>query len=1814
MEVRPGAGHGPADPAPDIMNDPQYNPHTEGSEDGGVEPDTCRICRGEATEKEPLFYPCKCSGSIKFVHQNCLMDWLSHSQKKHCELCKTPFRFTKLYSPKMPDTLPTDVFLRQFAIHGFKNVAVWLRACLVVTVWLGCLPYLIRQFWRFLFWFSDGGWPPSKHNMISTAINSTALQALKKAAELQLAYLAANGTSSVTPLLPIQTTPSSFSSIIDKFMDLMTPIVQNLNESTVDPLAAGFFKSLSYPFRLQNAAIPDDTFNATNVSQLFTDSSTALRKPSLLSDVPFLKNLTRSMEFNQLVITIAEGYVISIVVVVCFILVFLIREWVVQQQPGINMGAGFNAEAAAAGRPWNPPNIPDNNRQAPPEAQPEAAQRAAENAQDHNPLEVDQRPIARPRRRIGNLPRENQANQETNSVQNVRVFDPTLYVDLPDLPQYAEARQRQWEALNRRPQTETWRWSEESPRNTEEFMSIWRRADGDLEEILRIIERENLTDQMRYWVNAIQQRLIMSTAPLGTKPPSQRRLNELIVRNGSSGDLISNPEGSRSDAVEQEPARERSSSTSKMTEANSFQSDPPVSSSTMDSFISKYKPEGEAIRSSTSSGSWVDVPELPLNENSSLGTGNVPNKSNEEDSMEHSIDKGKGKAKEEAGEPLYDPTSGVLPALDWLPSHSAANLRPRAVSDGPPPKDNISLLGSNNWTFSNISDVDDLPSGGESQTKKAESYTSSTNVDRPQNLMVEDPSAASHVVSRHHNVNHPISIEPTTNSAEDEGHLQIQGQDGVVRGYANWEEVFAANPVEDADSDAAVDGSSTHEAAEANPFAPDTLLPEPRGPAALPVNEPQGFIGRVADWLWGAVGDNAQEAEQRPDDEQVVEDLAAEAPFVPVAQPNLDNRDDGVAPQQDREVVEAAIAAGIDPNDPDGIDDAEDFEGIMELIGMRGPIFGLLQNALFSAFLLALTVAFGVWIPYSIGRITVLLVANPGPTLKLPLRLIYGGAAFIQDMALAALGVLSYCLVLPIRIWALYNNNADSSFKLKSSILSSEALRISNGATDRILDGTISVIVNIADSDMFTFSAASHEALLLIKSTISDAFITVEHTVSFIYGGEYNITPGAFRQLISDILQISSSALSALLQILARPNSWVISFEVTPRSIPLDPQLSIWDGVDRFWATLIGYITLTTLGALYVHKSSPFSTTQAGREWEATMLDILNQAGGVMKVILIISIEMLVFPLYCGLLLDAALLPLFDNATIMSRIQFTMTSPLTSIFVHWFVGTCYMFHFALFVSMCRKIMRKGVLYFIRDPDDPTFHPVRDVLERNVATQLRKILFSALVYGALVVICLGGVVWGLAYSFKGVLPIHWSSNEPVLEFPIDLLFYNFLMPLAVKFFKPSDGLHAMYDWWFHQCARMLRLTWFMFGERRQDEEGYAVRRRWMDVLKGLEGESAHPRDQPPEAVFNENPELNVYFRKDGRYVRAPASDQVRIPKGTDVFLEVTETNDRVDGRWDRPDGLHGRNSESFKQVYVPPWFRLRIFIFILFIWLFAAATGLSITIVPLVFGRQVFTRLIPTHVKKNDVYAFSIGIYILGSTLYILLHLRQGIRYILNALSIDGDVPQQAIRRATAVGVRVAKIVWTHTGFLIILPTLLALVVEFYFIVPIHTYWAPEEQHTIHFVQSWTLGLLYVKLTSQAILWYENSRPAEALRAITRDGYFNPDARLATRSFILPGSVVLSTSIVIPWLLASFMASTVYKSTPEQHKLLYRYSYPAFLLLGILAIAGFALRRMVREWQQKIKDEVYLIGERLHNFSGNSKSGSVSVPNTRRIDA
>lgn len=81
-----------------------------------VEGNHCRFCWGaENTEENPCIVPCKCSGSVGFIHYNCLKNWLLTKQQKkesehlismywktfECEICK----FAYPYLFKVDDTV-----------------------------------------------------------------------------------------------------------------------------------------------------------------------------------------------------------------------------------------------------------------------------------------------------------------------------------------------------------------------------------------------------------------------------------------------------------------------------------------------------------------------------------------------------------------------------------------------------------------------------------------------------------------------------------------------------------------------------------------------------------------------------------------------------------------------------------------------------------------------------------------------------------------------------------------------------------------------------------------------------------------------------------------------------------------------------------------------------------------------------------------------------------------------------------------------------------------------------------------------------------------------------------------------------------------------------------------------------------------------------------------------------------------------------------------------------------------------------------------------------------------------------------------------------------------------------------------------------------------------------------------------------------------------------------------------------------------------------------------------------------------------------
>ncbi len=85
----------------------------------------CKICLSEEDSENPMISPCKCTGSMQYIHLNCLKEWLEG--KKHmketsqvnsyiwkgleCEICKHPYEdIIKLKDGK-------EVSLLNYTVH-----------------------------------------------------------------------------------------------------------------------------------------------------------------------------------------------------------------------------------------------------------------------------------------------------------------------------------------------------------------------------------------------------------------------------------------------------------------------------------------------------------------------------------------------------------------------------------------------------------------------------------------------------------------------------------------------------------------------------------------------------------------------------------------------------------------------------------------------------------------------------------------------------------------------------------------------------------------------------------------------------------------------------------------------------------------------------------------------------------------------------------------------------------------------------------------------------------------------------------------------------------------------------------------------------------------------------------------------------------------------------------------------------------------------------------------------------------------------------------------------------------------------------------------------------------------------------------------------------------------------------------------------------------------------------------------------------------------------------------------------------------------
>jgi len=403
------------------------------------------------------------------------------------------------------------------------------------------------------------------------------------------------------------------------------------------------------------------------------------------------------------------------------------------------------------------------------------------------------------------------------------------------------------------------------------------------------------------------------------------------------------------------------------------------------------------------------------------------------------------------------------------------------------------------------------------------------------------------------------------------------------------------------------------------------------------------------------------------------------------------------------------------------------------------------------------------------------------------------------------------------------------------------------------------------------------------------------------------------------------------------------------------------------------------------------------------------------KVVFFIFIELAIFPMFCGVLIVFCTLPILGpDSTIKSHYDFFINNIWISQFLYWLAGTSFMFQLALYVGTLKEILRPGALWFVSDPNDPQFQPIKEIIEKPVFYQLRKLFNSGLMYLALIFGSIGGTVvllqiigilWiyifnhGNPYGIGMIWPLNYEYSNSAIQFPADLILYLLLVPFVVNVSNTKTFVKKAIEVWFRKVSHWLHISEYMFKGKFEDEESDDEDDGEEDILN----EQASSNDVKKGDVFetevdgnvnvnsndnendtsivndNDNEDSNIppmtiennknetksrrKHRRQHRRLRVPNTDRIKITPGEKILIPMN------DG-----EPLFGREGETPEEVktywtiiYRANHFKLRIYTLLLLQWLSCIVLFSTLFALPLLLGRYV--------VKIIDTKYYSFNNYI-----------------------------------------------------------------------------------------------------------------------------------------------------------------------------------------------------------------------------------------------
>ncbi|KAJ2523528.1 hypothetical protein H4217_000045 [Coemansia sp. RSA 1939] len=894
-------------------------------------------------------------------------------------------------------------------------------------------------------------------------------------------------------------------------------------------------------------------------------------------------------------------------------------------------------------------------------------------------------------------------------------------------------------------------------------------------------------------------------------------------------------------------------------------------------------------------------------------------------------------------------------------------------------------------------------------------------------------------------------------------------------------------------------------------------------------------------------------------------------------------------------------------NADDNFGDFEVADGILEAVGLRGPLLNMVQYYMFVLVMVGLIMLLATWVPFTIAQIFIL--ADP----------------------------------IHVVLYVIHN-----------------------------LSKAVDVVGEFLLDLALVFGWRPLRPLLVLA---------VNKTGPFVAYGLSLLVPG-----IKDVLSMSDESLwdkltsPAMFFIDAwERNLWT---KLVGWGIPVDKiALRLYHAIkgetvgDRIFMVVMGHF----LGVLMTWAIITY-TPRAFRK--STIYTSVKTYSLMIKIVVFILIELLLFPVLCGYCLDISLTPLVyarqESPRFVSYFTSLFTQNWTALILHWMLGMFFMVHFARFVLHLRQVVRPGLLWFIRDPSDPNFHPIRDIIEDKMLPQQYNIARSAVMYCGIIMVCVGlSMVCTMYVAPKDTFPMVWDSTMQMGEYPVQATSLVLLLPFAIIRGRPNEVLHCIFGWWWRLAARLVRLSEFVIGTRSIVDEGAwtVAGAPWLPdvlirpfmpshVVKGVfEVFNEHVFDEarvgqiegalPTReyrarlqleidlALSNSHPHLA--FVLEGQNMRAPNTDTVPVVVGRRMVIPVDDhgrpANDQFDYEAadypeireqdenqdrDLPPPAPGSsyrdrrfNPDQHSVLFVPPSLKARVLSFFVLGWMGIAAVSGATLIISLKIGKTIYNRL--GNVPRHDVLSLSIGLLVLlvvSVAVYrVLLQVSE-----FYGVGADREVALQRLRRQMSqVGTAVLNSTVCAVVFCGIVPVALGTVVEVYFMVIVRDHILKtgyEDMFVRSFTQAlfhnWMFGMMNVWVVSSALRFFPNSYWSRQMDRIFTGPPHTWHVWEGIRIFAAPVVGMSLTGVCLPFVLA--LAIMAVKGTLDLRSAASLFMFESLEILAhcsmtvfVAAVVFFAIWQacfMYRQWTRLARDETYLVGRQLHNLGENNNPEQV----------